>query len=254
MPDTATPQVSGQPPATPPTDSAPKNGADIKAEATASTEPKLLAGKFKTAEDLEKSYKELESKLGQRTVTSDASLEEFLGKAGLKPEDLGKAYKETGKLSDDHYKKLAELGVPKAVADKFIASEAAIAQAHAREIEAVRNDVAKMVGGPDQLNNLLSSAKQFLAPEEIDAVNARLANPVTVRQEVAALQARYQTHIGAGRSAPIVNAGTPTINPLAASSLKEFNQLAAQARAGNAEARRRMLATPDELIAQWSIQ
>lgn len=253
MSDTATTPTGG-PVVTPPTDPKPAAGAEVKVGGNAPVEPKLLAGKFKTPEDLEKSYKELESKLGQRTVNPDASVEEFLGKAGLKPEDLGKAYKETGKLADEHYKKLAELGVPKAVADKFIASEAAMAQAHAREAEAVKNDVAKMVGGPDQLNNLLTSAKDFLAPEEVEAVNARLANPATVRQEVAALQARYQKHIGSERSTPIINAGNPTINPLAASSLKEFNQLAAQARTGNAEARRRMLATPDELIAQWSIQ
>lgn len=253
MSGTATPPVSGTPPTQAPAPEG-KPGTEIKVDASASAEPKLLAGKFKTAEDLEKSYKELESKLGQRTVNPDASIEDFLGKAGLKPEELGKAFKETGKLADEHYKKLADLGVPKAVADKFIASEAAIAQAHAREAEIVKNDVAKMVGGPEQLNNLLTSAKDFLAPEEVAAVNARLADPSTVRQEVAALQARYQKHIGAGNSAPMVNGGTPQINPLAATSLREFNELAKAARNGDMNARRRMAATPDELISQWSTQ
>ena len=38
-------------------------------------EDQLLAGKYKSAEELEKAYKELESKLGQKTETPDPETE-----------------------------------------------------------------------------------------------------------------------------------------------------------------------------------
>lgn len=56
---------------------------EVKAEDTA--EEKLFAGKYKTVEDLEKSYKELESKHGQ-TATEKAELARILNEAFVAPE------------------------------------------------------------------------------------------------------------------------------------------------------------------------
>lgn len=53
-------------------------------------EEKLLAGKYKTVEDLEKSYKELESKHGQ-TASEKAELARILNEAFLTPEPQAQA-------------------------------------------------------------------------------------------------------------------------------------------------------------------
>lgn len=56
---------------------------DVKAEDTAGE--KLFAGKYKTAEDMEKAYKELESKFGQ-TTSEMAGLQRILNEAFVTPE------------------------------------------------------------------------------------------------------------------------------------------------------------------------
>jgi len=72
-------------------------------------EEKVYAGKFKSAEDLEKSYKELESKLGSKTYSKELGdkvleatgyTEEQLVQAGYKADDIVKAmiqFQDTGK-------------------------------------------------------------------------------------------------------------------------------------------------------------
>lgn len=73
------------------------------------TEEKMYAGKFKSPEEMENAYKNLESKLGKKAYTEQLGdkiveatgySQEELEKAGYKPEDIVKAvitFQETGK-------------------------------------------------------------------------------------------------------------------------------------------------------------
>jgi len=85
----------------------------VPAEAApATTEAKMYAGKFKTAEDLEKSYKELESKvgqkgyaesLGQRVVEATGYSVTDLESAGYTPEQIVQAvvsWQDNGKQTE----------------------------------------------------------------------------------------------------------------------------------------------------------
>lgn len=211
----------------------------------------LLAGKYKTPADLESAYKALESKLGEMSAFDpDISTEALLAKADLKAPDLMATFQKDGKLTDEQYAKLAKIKWTKSAANEVISANLAIAQAQRANVEASKAEIVKMVGGQTQLDNLMISAGNFLTEAEKPAIQAQLNNPATAKLAIGALMARHAQSIGAGGSQPLVNGGIPATAALAATSLKEFNQLVKAARAGDAHARARVAATPESMLQQ----
>lgn len=92
-------------------------------------------------------------------------------------------------------------------------------QASAPTADSARAEAEAIAGGPDQLDHLLRSAKQHSSGDEIDQLNARLADPAQAGDAVKTLLAKAA---GSG--------GQP-------STLAEFNRLARKARAGDANAK-----------------
>lgn len=94
-----------------------------------SEDDELLAGKYKTAEELEKAYKELEKKLGEKP--KEEPKEESEDEEGSKkiepiPDEVFQTYAERyrvnqGKLSEEDYKELAEQGYDADFVDTYIA-------------------------------------------------------------------------------------------------------------------------------------
>ena len=151
---------------------------EIKTEETTSEKPveekqstqsvQGLPEKFKSVEDLAKSYSELEKKLGEQTPKEEtvdpvnkAKLKEEAPKqensleiaedavenAGLDFDTLAQEYAEKGQLGDESYKALEQSGIPKAYVDQFIAGQKAIG-------EQQTNNVKTMVGGEDAYNEM----------------------------------------------------------------------------------------------------
>lgn len=174
-------------------------------------EEQLYAGKYKSPEDLEKAYKELESKLGQQTkedtkeepaaeptIETQEEAKDLVETKGLDFTELNSEYAENGKLSDETYKKLADAGITKETADAYIAGQEALAQ----------QNVAKLynsVGGEEQFNAMVEWAAENLSEAEKNSFNKLVTSQDTAEFAVQGLYARYKT-----QAEPKLLDGNPT--------------------------------------------
>lgn len=165
------------------------------------------AGKFKSAEDLEKAYKELEKKLGQPKEEADESEADADGgeaeSTAEETDDGGKEapasdlltkateefYSEEG-LSEDTLKSLKELSSEELV-DAYVELQknAPVAQPiSSEEADAIIKDV----GGQDTYKQTLEWAADNLSPDEIAAYDQVIStgSPEAVRFAVQALSLR----------------------------------------------------------------
>lgn len=201
-----------------------------KAEATPTVgeEPKLILGKFKTQEAFEKSYKEMESKLGklmgtdQKTSepaakeeptkteeaakTEDASatkkddpaatdkdqeqakIEEAV--ANLDPAPFEQEFMEKGALSEESYADLAKRGIPKDLVDDFIALRM-------NKAEQVKSVVYEAAGGEDNLNSIMEWARSSqeirdTVGKAYDAQLDKAKTPEELALAVSGLRAQYE--------------------------------------------------------------
>ena len=212
---------------------------EIKTEETTSEKPveekqstqsvQGLPEKFKSVEDLAKSYSELEKKLGEQTPKEETvdpvsatklkeeapkqenSLEiaeDAVENAGLNFDTLAQEYAEKGQLGEESYKALEESGIPKAYVDQFIAGQKAIG-------EQQTNTVKDMVGGDEAYTEMASWASKNMSDGEKKAYNAAVnsADMDTVKLAVDGLRAKYQAANGTepslmqGKATPVAEQG-----------------------------------------------
>jgi NADH dehydrogenase/NADH:ubiquinone oxidoreductase subunit G len=212
---------------------------EIKTEETTSEKPveekqstqsvQGLPEKFKSVEDLAKSYSELEKKLGEQTPKEETvdpvsatklkeeapkqenSLEiaeDAVENAGLNFDTLAQEYAEKGQLGDESYKALEQSGIPKAYVDQFIAGQKAIG-------EQQTTNVKTMVGGEEAYNEMASWASKNMSEGEKKAYNAAVnsADMDTVKLAVDGLRAKYQAANGTepslmqGKATPVAEQG-----------------------------------------------
>ena len=188
-----------------------------------------LPEKFKSVEDLAKSYSELEKKLGEQTPKEETvdpvsatklkeeapkqenSLEiaeDAVENAGLNFDTLAQEYAEKGQLGDESYKALEQSGIPKAYVDQFIAGQKAIG-------EQQTNTVKDMVGGDEAYTEMASWASKNMSDGEKKAYNAAVnsADMDTVKLAVDGLRAKYQAANGTepslmqGKATPVAEQG-----------------------------------------------
>jgi hypothetical protein len=182
-------------------------------EQEAQQEPELLAGKFKSVEDLAKSYQELERKLGQRQAepepakaepeatgyTADQAVElygqgpvEALAGKGVDLADvMWKA--DSGQDISEHFDALAEtFGVSRQVVENYVAK----AQGGAAEAPSLtESDTAalkELVGGDDAFKDLSGWAAKNLDAKELANYNAVVdsGNRQAIEWALKAIQAR----------------------------------------------------------------
>ena len=212
---------------------------EVKQEETTSEKPveekqstqsvEGLPEKFKSVEDLAKSYSELEKKLGEQTpqqeevdpinatklkgeeskpeVKSDNSLdiaENAVENAGLDFNTLAQEYADNGQLNETSYKALEDSGIPKEYVDQFIAGQKAIG-------EQQTNTVKSMVGGDEAYNEMATWAAGNMSEGEKKAYNTAVNSKDmdTVKLAVDGLRAKYESANG---SEPNLTQGkaTPT--------------------------------------------
>ena len=166
-------------------------------------EEPLLAGKYKTPEELEKAYKELEAKLGkpkeEAEAKADEAKEEAVQEAPKTPEEakqladskgidydaLNQEYLENGGLTEDTYKDLESKGLTRDVVDAYIAGQNALAQQEVAKLQGV-------VGGESEFNAMVEWATENLTDQEKAVFNDSIMRKGTAEFAVKGLYARYK--------------------------------------------------------------
>lgn len=163
-------------------------------------EEKLLAGKYKTQEELEKGYLELQQKFSNKGTSSDSDDDGSITGGDTDDEDtdavsgapddgtIGKAEEvedaaeevnvnlnsvidevsKNGSVSDDTYKRLAEKGLSRQDVDTYVAGQRALA-------DRMVNNLADAVGGRETFDEIRAWAKTNLDETEAKAYDSAIA-------------------------------------------------------------------------------
>lgn len=168
-------------------------------------EDELLAGKYKSVEELVKAHKELESKLGSKDNTehtpeltdeADGPQEEkvnnLLEKVGITRQEISQQWESNdGKLSDEAYQKFEELGVSRELVDEHVSMKH---QLHNLNQEQAKSKILSHVGGQENYSRMGEWAVNNLSEEERDVYNTQVAsdNLTIVEAAVKGLHARFK--------------------------------------------------------------
>jgi len=166
------------------------------------------AGKYKSAEELEKAYLELQKKLGERTEDSEeqpaaegqqegseeAETEEEPNEAYQTLEAASQEYEDGGELSSETLEKLSQLDSKELIENwvEYVKSSKEEAPAGAIPQEDV-DRIMGSVGGNDQYQQMVGWASESLAPDEIAAYDAVVSSgdPNAVYWAVQGLRSKY---------------------------------------------------------------
>jgi len=194
--------------------------------------PELLAGKYKSVEDLEKGYKELQQKLstGEATEESEVSESEpesdqeasndpreiygdLIGSRfeenGINFQDMNTRWQETGELTTEDYGELEGAGFNREMVDSYLSGlqfrAAQDSELAAKEVMSIKQDF----GGEKAYEDMMTWAGANLDEGEIKAFNNMIKTTDTaqVRIALAGLQARYQAN--AEREPKLIGGKTP---------------------------------------------
>lgn len=177
----------------------------------------LIAGKFKSQDDLLNAYKELEKKLGQpktdtpTTETKPEVVPEEV-KGLITPDDFtafSKEYNDTGALTEDTYKALQTKGLSKEVVDAYIEGQKALADNKAQKL-------LNYVGGEEAYNGLIAWAKTNYSKEQATAFDTALfsGNEAAVQEQIDLLNYRMSKS-GVTRIDGTSSSGTSGLKPFA---------------------------------------
>lgn len=168
----------------------------------------LLAGKFKSAEELEKAYKELESKLGSKPQTQEqeaaddaapkvaaventSEAQAMLQEKGLDINAFTREFESTGKLSEESYASLEAKGIGRDMVNAYIDGQRVL-------VEAQINEIKQVVGGEGEYQKLIAWATTNLTDQEKASYNKVLAtNDLSIIKMAAqGLKARRDAVVG----------------------------------------------------------
>jgi len=177
--------------------------AEPQAEET-TERPEWLPEKFKSAEDMAQAYAELEKRMGQGTKEveeteqpeeqQEEQTDDNKEEVGDYNEAVVEASKEffenDGKLSEDTYKKLEGIGLPRDLVDSYAAGQQALLQSEEAQIKGVAGD---------SYDQMAEWANEHLPQEEIDAFDEAVTSGTVSQAKLAVqgLYARYQNATGA---------------------------------------------------------
>jgi hypothetical protein len=186
----------------------------------------LLAGKYKSVEDLEKAYKELQTKLsrGQSTAPeaedddaaedddeTDSGDDETdkpagdareiygdliggkLNEAGIDFQEMNVRWQQSGTLESEDYDQLAEAGFNRDMVDAYLSGlQYKAAQDTALSVKEVAS-IKESLGGEAEYSKMIQWAGDNLSPEEVEGFNQIInTQPMAaVKMAVTGLHARY---------------------------------------------------------------
>ena len=177
-------------------------------EQLAEQQDKMLAGKFKTAEDLEQGYIELQKKLGtpkeeveeEVTETKDEKVEE---KPEETEEDIDTAFLDTlwdeanKEWTDDTLNKLGEMSA-RDIAQMHLKYRAENEPQQSELTEENVKDLKQVAGGETEYTQMMQWANSALSENEIKMYDAVMdqGNPLAAFFAVQALNSRYKDASG----------------------------------------------------------
>ena len=178
-------------------------------QARADAESELrYAGKFKSAEDLEKAYKELESKLGQKEETETPEAEAETPEENTEEVDLSETaqfiqdasqefYSNDNQLKPETLEKLKEMPADQLIDAYLEAYKHTPAQQQGIS-DADADAIVNSVGGTDAYNQALAWAADNLKPDEVAAYDNVInsGNKDAITFAVQALTNRYKDAVG----------------------------------------------------------
>lgn len=194
----------------------------------ANEEAALIAGKFKSQEDLVKAYEELQRKLGQDTpeeaeepseeqpeATEEESEEVEESAAVEVINRASKVYEESGELNAETIEELSKLDskeLIQAYVSQYAKNQAAV-QAKAVDAQA-EAAILDSVGGQESYQQMVQWAANNLDPAEVESYNqvTNSGNVAAIKFAVEALSNRYKSAEGyeaplvTGKKAPASNA------------------------------------------------
>lgn len=185
----------------------------------------LLAGKYKSVEDLEKAYKELQAKLSRGEslppeaeddntaddqADSDSDEEDDkpagdareiygdliggkLDEAGIDFQDMNVRWQQTGTLEDGDYEQLAEAGFNRDMVDAYLSGlQYKATQDTALTVKEVAS-IKESLGGEAEYNKMIEWAAANLSADEVEGFNQIInTQPMAaVKMAVTGLHARY---------------------------------------------------------------
>ena len=169
----------------------------------------LLAGKYKDAQELEKAYMELQSKLGEQGKEETASAEEEtpeepkLSTGAALITDAQKEYYDNGnKLSDETLAKFSEMSsadLLQAYIEINSNTPQPVEEAQAADItEAQISDIKKSAGGDQVYANVVNWAKDNLDKSQVNAFDevVNTGSVEAIKLAVAGLKAQYDNANG----------------------------------------------------------
>lgn len=151
-------------------------------------EAPLYAGKYKSPEDLEKAYKELESKLGKKDTEEPKTTEEaktIVEQKGLNFDELNQEFAEKGVLSKETYSKLEKAGITKNTVDSYIAGQQALVEQQIQGLYTITE-------GEGNYNKMVEWARENLDESEKQGFNQMVNNEASAKFAIKGLYARYK--------------------------------------------------------------
>jgi hypothetical protein len=171
-------------------------------ERLAEQEQQLLAGKYQSAEELERGYLELQKRLSspaeeepQVEEAPEAEEEEEIEVDGDLFDAIMESYR-TGEWDDNLVEKVGKMD-PIDVANMFLTKQGEAQQTAVATEEDV-TQIQDSVGGVDEYQNMLQWAGQNLSEQEINLYDAAMdrGDPLTMFFAAQALNSRYQDAVG----------------------------------------------------------
>ena len=177
-------------------------------------EEQLLAGKYKTVDELVKGYKELESQQGRADEPETELAEgeeqsakeiygEFIGgrleEAGIDFNDMSSRYAESGMLQDEDYGELEKAGFSRNMVDNYLAglqyNAAQDSALNAQQVSQIKTEF----GGHEQYDAMTTWAAENMEADEIAAFNRIVQGSndgAQIRLAIAGLYAQYTASEG----------------------------------------------------------
>ena len=152
----------------------------------------MLAGKFTSAEELEKAYLELQQKLGQGE--SEEQVQEEVEELESSPlSDALSYYAENGKLTDELAQSLDDVSYEE-IFEAFQNQAVQVEDLSEQEISAIKN----YVGGEDSYQALMGWAGETLDPSYVEAFDDLVQNGSarSIQLAVRGLMAEYENQNG----------------------------------------------------------
>jgi len=159
--------------------------------------PDWLPEKFKSAEDMATSYRELEAKLGGQSQEQNTPAEnEVTDPNFFSNNDLQKYGEELlaqGSLGEESKKELEKRGLNKDVINDYEAGKQA-------QMELLRRDVVDSVGGQDEYTKMANWAKSNLSQDDLNTFNRNVG--LDRDQSMFAVKALHAQYVNANGIAP----------------------------------------------------